>query len=331
MLQFSIGELPVPLQLRSGSGQRRELLCELAQLESGGSCTGVSVLASQGQVPANELVSDGTTLFWTTSETPGLLAMPVGGGPISILLDGSVGNQCSGGIPEDEGCYFLAVDDINVYVLVNESLLRVPRNGGAATLVNEPTASGSVSVTSLGGTAYWAEGTTSSIVVRSAPLLGGPVSVVATFSTSANPVSNIGVTTSTIFLGGRFAPVFWAPMTGGSLTAVNAVGTEGTYAFMTSDTDAIYFAEGSASNLRIASNGTVTTLGPTVSSSYIVYDDTFAYWADMTSVGSIMKAPKAGGGPATVLAQDTNPTAIAVDATSVYWSDQAGYIKSVRK
>jgi hypothetical protein len=120
-------------------------------------------------------------------------------------------------------------------------------------------------------------------------------------------------------------------MTGGSLTAVNAVGTEGTYAFMTSDTDAIYFAEGSASNLRIASNGTVTTLGPTVSSSYIVYDDTFAYWADMTSVGSIMQAPKAGGGPATVLAQDTNPTAIAVDATSVYWSDQAGYIKSVRK
>jgi hypothetical protein len=56
-------------------------------------------------------------------------------------------------------------------------------------------------------------------------------------------------------------------------------------------------------------------------------DDTYVYWADMTTVGTIMKAPKAGGGTATVLARDTNPTAIAVDANSVYWGDQGGYIK----
>jgi hypothetical protein len=68
-----------------------------------------------------------------------------------------------------------------------------------------------------------------------------------------------------------------------------------------------------------------------VSSSYIVFDDTYAYWADKTSAGSIVKAPKAGGGTATVLASDTSPTAIAVDARSVYWSDMAGYIKSVAK
>ena len=55
-----------------------------------------------------------------------------------------------------------------------------------------------------------------------------------------------------------------------------------------------------------------------------------SYWADMTTVGTIMKAPKSGGS-STVLARDTSPTAIAVDANSVYWSDAEGYIKSIPK
>ena len=100
---------------------------------------------------------------------------------------------------------------------------------------------------------------------------------------------------------------------------------------MTSDTDAIYCAEGSGSNLRIANNGTSTNLGASEGSSYIVIDDAYAYWVDRATVGTVMKAPKAGGGTATVLARDANPNAIAVDATSVYWSDMAGYIKSVAK
>jgi hypothetical protein len=87
----------------------------------------------------------------------------------------------------------------------------------------------------------------------------------------------------------------------------------------------------SGSNLRIADDGSATGLGPAVSSSYIVYDATYACWADETMVGTIMKAPKAGGGTATVMARDTSPTAIAVDATSLYWSDVGGYIKSIPK
>jgi hypothetical protein len=58
-------------------------------------------------------------------------------------------------------------------------------------------------------------------------------------------------------------------------------------------------------------------------------EDTNVYWVDNTTVGTIMKAPKAGGGTATVLVHDTSPTAIAVDANSIYWSDQDGYIKSM--
>ncbi len=49
-----------------------------------------------------------------------------------------------------------------------------------------------------------------------------------------------------------------------------------------------------------------------------------------TTVGTIMKTPKAVGGSATVLARDPSP-AIAVDANSVYWTDINGYIKSIPK
>jgi hypothetical protein len=52
---------------------------------------------------------------------------------------------------------------------------------------------------------------------------------------------------------------------------------------------------------------------------------------DDTTVGTIMKAPRAGGGSATVLARDPSPTAIAVDANSVYCGDADGYIKSIPK
>jgi hypothetical protein len=85
---------------------------------------------------------------------------------------------------------------------------------------------------------------------------------------------------------------------------------------LTSDTDAVYCAQASDSNLVIATDGTVTSIGPAVASSYIVFDDTYAYWANETTVGTIMKAPKVGGRTATVVARDTSPTAIAVDANS---------------
>ena len=170
-----------------------------------------------------------------------------------------------------------------------------------------------------------------SMVVKSAPLLGGPVSPVAKFDSSEPPSANIGVTTSAVFLGGRVSPLYRAAIGGHTLTRVNAAGTDAIYAFLTSDADAVYFAEGSGSNLRIASDGTTTVLGPAVNSSYIVFDDTNVYWADMTTVGTIMKAPKAGGGTATVIASDTSPTAIAVDDRSVYWADQEGYIKCIPK
>jgi len=98
---------------------------------------------------------------------------------------------------------------------------------------------------------------------------------------------------------------------------------------LTSDTDAVYCAEDTGSNVRLASDGTATLLGATSGSSYITFDDTYVYWVDRTTVGTIKRAPKGGGGTATILAHDTDPTAIAVDATSIYWTDMGGFIKSI--
>ena len=310
----------------AGAGDTANCAAELAELQGEGNCTGVSILASQLQVPPYRIVSDGTLLFWTTNGTPGLLAMPVGGGSVRILLDERIPNAENG---------FLAVDDLNLYVLEASDLIRIPKGGGAATLVNEPGASVGYA-TSLGSSVYWVEyPSNQSALVKSTPLQGGNVASIATISLNKFlGLENIAVTSSTVFVALASGGLLDFPVSGvraSGPTPVDAGPGSLFVGYLTSDADAVYCAVNTGSNLRIASDGSITTLGPGVSSSYIVFDDSYAYWADKTDVGTIMKAPKAGGGTATVLARDTNPIAIAVDATSIYWSDSEGYIKSIAK
>jgi hypothetical protein len=258
--------------------------------------------------------------------------MPVKGGRITTLLTGPITNDFG---PIPEGTPFLAVDDVNVYILQNTNITRIPKNGGPATLVNE--SGGEVyAATSLGSTAYWVEsapgggcGGCIQVAVKSAPFLGGVVALAATVTFSEPDINDIAVTPNEVFIG--FSSLFEFSTGAGASGNGSMITTGQRCNFLTSDNGAVYCAEGSGSNLRIASDGTSTALGPAISSSYIVFDDTYVYWADMTAVGTIMKAPKAGGGTATVLAQDSSPTAIAVDANSVYWADQGGYIKSIPK
>jgi hypothetical protein len=280
------------------------------------------------QVPASRIVSDGSLLFWSTFQTsPGLFAMPVAGGPITILLSAATGNSGGGS--------FLAVDDVNVYVLEGNSLVCIPKDGAPATLVNDEGAMVN-SATSLAGTAYWLEsqynGPFAQFAVKSSPLLGNSVTTIAG-ALPTQGLDMIAVTSTTVFVGLEAAQVFDFPLTGlpaGGLTPIT-VGSGYPCGSMASDTGAIYCAEGTGSNFRIASDSTVTTLGPADGTAYMVSDDTYVYWVDNTTVGTIMKAPKSGGGTATVVARDTNPTAIAVDAKSIYWSDTGGYIKSIAK
>lgn len=319
----------------AAAGNGANCAAELTELESGGNCEGVSVLASELQVPPNRMVSDGTTLFFTTNETPGLLAMPVSGGPVTTLLSATVGPD------------FLAVDDANVYVMEPQTglgitagpcwnIIRVPKNGSAASLVNDPGAY-VIAATLLGGSAYWAETTTppgwnDTVLVRRRELLGGPESIVGQWLAQGDPPAELAVTSSTVFVitPGLSPSQSFSMASGAGQGLSYLTGVAGCEAVV-SDTEASYCSQTTGENLRIANDGTTTSLGPAVTSSYLVFDDVYVYWADMVTVGTIMKAPKAGGGTATVIARDISPTAIAVDATSVYWGDENGYIKSVAK
>jgi hypothetical protein len=169
----------------AAQGNAANCSTELAELQGGGDCTGVAVLATEVQIPPNRLVSDGTLLFWTTTNSPALLSMPVRGGAVRSLLTGPITNTVTVNNAAVDVEY-LAVDGANVYVLDNGSLVRIPKDGGGATLVNEAGAR-VFSATSLGDTAYWVEVTGRNPIhqttnIKSAPLSGGAVSLAATFT-----------------------------------------------------------------------------------------------------------------------------------------------------
>jgi hypothetical protein len=313
--------------LVASQGNASECSTELGLLEGEGSCTGVTVVATEVQQTPTRLVSDGTLLYWSAFGSPSLFAMPVGGGPITILLEGG-GDDCEAinGVG-----LFLAVDDVNIYVYeaVNgkPSLVRLPKNGSPSSLLNERGVSVH-SPTTLGGVAYWLEG---SGRIASAPLQGNTV----TFLWAPPPGYNgapglaLAVTSSAAFvlLGGNVQE--YAPLAGPLERTPSTINLPETV-FLSSDESGAYCSEITGMNSRIANDGTVTSIGPADSSSYFVFDETYAYWANLATVGTIMRVPKAGGAAVT-LATDTNPTAIAVDANSVYWANTAGDIKSLAK
>jgi hypothetical protein len=284
---------------------------------------GVMTVASEIQEPPWQMVSDGTTLFWLTDNASTLSSMPVGGGAIKTVLPANVG----GGL--------LAVDDVNVYIVQHSAVYRVPKDGSTPSLVSESGVEIG-SATTLGTRAYWFEVPTfGHFVVKSAPLKGGPASMVAEFETQ--PMSGgFAVTTSTIFFGATdgLADV---PIGSDSDTPKAVAGFMGVQCqSLVSDTDAVYCDPFDGSVTRIATNGSTTALGMAVNETGtglggpLAIDDTYVYWVDYATVGTIMKAPKTGG-TATIIARDTSPIAIAVDATSVYWSDMAGQIKRLAK
>jgi uncharacterized DUF497 family protein len=146
----------------------------------GGTGGGPTVIASLIQLAPYNLVSDGTSLFWDTAMGSGgpIWSMPVGGGSITTVVPGLIG----GG--------FLAVDDVNVYWQAQGGIYRAPKGGGGSpTLVNGPGPS-IAGITSLGNKAYWVEQasgpTTARIAVKSVPLQGGPIGLIADAKAAAN-------------------------------------------------------------------------------------------------------------------------------------------------
>jgi hypothetical protein len=275
---------------------------------------GATSIASLIQLTPTNLVSDGTTLFWTSS----------------------VG---SGG----------AVSSMPVYYPgPSGGIARAPKGGGGTpTLVSEAGASVG-GVTALGASAYWTEegpgptgavgaATDGATVVKSAPLLGGAVATIAVLNSSAPGMVGygIGVTTTTVFLSSGIALTSFPLSSGvpdGGMPAQVPGATQGCQS-LSSDTDAVY-CDTDSSLYRVASDGTTTLLGTVVEEGQtgdaVAFDDTYVYWLDIDTVGTIMKVPKTGG-TAAIIARDTSPVAIAVDANAVYWSDAGGFIMRLAK
>jgi hypothetical protein len=291
---------------------------------------GATNIASQVQETPTNLVSDGTSLFWTSSfgSGSGISSMPVRGGPITTVVATQAG--------------LLAVDNVNVYFLEDAGgIYRAPKGGGGSpTLVSE---AGAMirSVTVLATSAYWMESSGGfnggTVTVKSSPLQGGAVSTIGEFTTfGLLPGAAIGVTSTTVFVSGLAPQLSSFPISSGVPDGGVPAQVPGTALMcqqLVSNTDAVYCDTGSSIN-RVASDGTQTALGMAIDQGLfgaaVTFDDQYVYWVDTTTVGTIMRVPKTGGTP-TVIAHDTSPVAIAVDANAVYWSDMGGSIMRLPK
>jgi hypothetical protein len=137
-------------------------------------------------------------------------------------------------------------------------------------------------------------------VERSAMCLlkGGAVSTIADFESGPLGYDAIGVTATAVFLSGLERtgidsfPLSSGVPDGGTIAHVSGI----THSCdpMVSDTDAIY-CETPSSMLRVASDGTTTVLGTSLSQGLtgggIAFDDTYVYCLDSLTVGTIMRAP----------------------------------------
>lgn len=302
---------------------------------------GPAVIASEIQLTPTNMVSDGTSLFWVSGVDTGgpASSMSINGGTINTVVPGPIG----GGT--------IAVDQANFYYLGAGGIVSAPKGGGGSpSLVNEPIDAATTSIESftvLGSNAYWLEvapGTgnnlTDDYAVKSGALLGGgSITTLFTFEQSGPGGFGIGVSSSTVFvnessgLGQLYPfPIEQTIADGGLPTPVAGLPFDGCQSLI-SDSAAVV-CETLGSILGIADDGTVTTLGTVVlngqTGGNVAVDDTYVYWLDSTTVGTVMRAPKTGGS-ATVIARDTQPVAIAVDSNAVYWSDQGGNIMKLAK
>ncbi len=295
-------------------------------------------IASLIQRTPTNLVSDGTSLFWVSSDGAGgpLLRMPVAGGAIATVVSGSIG----GG--------FIDVDNVNVYFPGQSGgIARAPKDGsGSPSLVNGGSGAEVGAVTFLGPNAYWVEWPgglrATQGVLKTARLKGGPVSTLSDFASSSPGPEIVGVTATTAFLspGAGTGPLasfsLSSGVPGGGAPSPVASVPEGC-SFLASDVKAVYCGSNKGTVVEIGDCGGTVTLGTLLEygpvaggPGALAFDDSYVYWVDAVTVGTIMRAPK-GGGPSIVIARDTQPIAIAVDAKAVYWSDEGGHIMKLEK
>ncbi len=90
-----------------------------------GTATALAHNVASGSVATNYLVDDTTTLYWSDSGSGGVYSLAKTGGTPKMLATFNNGS----------GAVQIALDGTNIYALLNASLVRFPKAGGATPVV----------------------------------------------------------------------------------------------------------------------------------------------------------------------------------------------------
>lgn len=263
--------------------------------------------------------TDGSHVYWSSSEGRELMKVPVtGGAPVTL-------------VSAPDRITAIAVDRASVYYFADGKIMKVAIGGRAPTTLTTDT--GSITALAVDATSvFWMswDGHVSRLMKVSTG--GGKATTLATGSGIPDALavndraiywtswrSDASVSSSTTGDGA----VLSVPLAGG--TPVELASKQPGPHFMAIDATHVYWnniGPREAPGLMKAplSGGSVTTLATGVHTSGVAVDGSRAYWSDYQT-GSIM-AIGLEGGERTVLADgQKRPNAIAIDAGHIYWAN----------
>lgn len=184
----------------------------------------------------------------------------------------------------------ITVDGTNIYLKIDDQIIKFPKAGGQPVLLAAPPSSFIVDFSpglAVDGThVYWSDASVGEI--GKIAIDGSDGQVITTLASGLNNPGHI-VLDST--------HVYWIEETGGVLRKVPKNG------------------------------GTIITLLSGLTNPHaLTVDDTHVYWTegdllDILGSGAIKKMPKDGGSPVTVASGINGPNDIIVDAASIYWTE----------
>ncbi len=250
------------------------------------------------------------------------------------------GTLCVIDLAESPNMSRFALDSSNIYwtdfgnVAANwtdGAVMTAPRAGGkTTTLASNQLMAHAIVVDDKN--VYWLGGgtDTGNGFVRSVPKAGGTTTTLASGLTD---LAYIAVDDSNLYWTGGDAGdgrLMSMPKTGGTPTAL---ASGGTFIGIAVDATNVYFSSFSSFYVSKVpkAGGTSSTIGPYGNyPAGISLNDSYVFWANDNTDGSIAKVAKSGGQGGILASAQASPTSTAADASNVYWTlSDAGTILKI--